>query len=160
MTHNVLITGCSGYLGGTLLASLKSADLPACNTLYGLVRTKEQAEAVKQYGAEPLTLDLQNEERVIKTIVDNKITIIYYLIGVTESEVQVRLIKALAEVKKATGHSVHFLHTSGAKVFSSHAGLPVDRPLYDTDPDLYDIQKNTQAPFPIMGKVIDTLIML
>jgi hypothetical protein len=35
--------------------------------------------------------------------------------------------------------------TTGAKIFSSHAGAPTDRPLLDTDPGLYDIQKKQKA---------------
>lgn len=43
--------------------------------------------------------------------------------------------------------------TTGAKIFSSHAGAPTDRPLLDTEPDLYDIQKAQQALHPIMKQV-------
>lgn len=35
--------------------------------------------------------------------------------------------------------------TSGAKIFSSHAGAPTDRLLFDDEEDLYEIQKN-QVP--------------
>lgn len=48
MPNNILITGGSGYLGGTLLHRLKLAELPTYNTLYALVRTESQAQAVKQ----------------------------------------------------------------------------------------------------------------
>jgi thioester reductase-like protein len=37
--HNILLTGASGYLGGSLLAHWASASLPAHGTLYALVRT-------------------------------------------------------------------------------------------------------------------------
>lgn len=35
--------------------------------------------------------------------------------------------------------------TTGAKLFSSHAGAPTDRLLLDTEPDLYSIQKAQKA---------------
>lgn len=111
-SHRILITGASGYLGGTLLARWKDADLPAYDKLYALVRTDAQAEAVKQYGAEALTFDSRDETAVLKAVVDHKITIVYYLIDAVRSEAQVNFIKALAEVKKATGQEVHFLHVS------------------------------------------------
>lgn len=111
-SHRILVTGASGYLGGTLLARWKDADLPAYDKLYALVRTDAQAEAVKQYGAEALTFDSRDETAVLEAVVDHKITIVYYLIDAVRSEAQVNFIKALAEVKKATGQEVHFLHVS------------------------------------------------
>lgn len=153
MSHNILITGASGYLGGTLLARWSSANLPDYEKLYALTRTEEQAKAVKQYGAEPLTINLKEEASINKTVVDNKITIIYYLIDALNSDVQVHMIKALAQVKKQTGQDVHFLHTTGAKLFSNHSGFPTDRPVSDTDAKLYELQKGSQAPHALMGKV-------
>ncbi|POS73851.1 hypothetical protein DHEL01_v207756 [Diaporthe helianthi] len=144
-SHNILVTGGSGYLGGTLLARWKEADLPAAyDKLYALVRTDAQAEAVKQYGAEPLAFDPQDEAAVRKAVVDRGITIVFYLIHAVSSKAQPNFIRALAEVKKATGLEVHFIHTTGAKVFSPHAGAPADAPLLDTDPGLYSIQKKQE----------------
>lgn len=111
-SHRILITGASGYLGGTLLARWKDAGLTGYDKLYALVRTDAQAEAVGQYGAEPLAFDARDEAAVRKAVVDHKITIVYYLIDPIRSEAQVNFIKALAEVKRATGQEVHFLHVS------------------------------------------------
>lgn len=111
-THNILITGASGYLGGSLLARLKDAGLPAFNNLFALVRTDAQAEAVTQYGAQPLKLDVNDEAAVRAAVVDREITIVYYLIDPIYSTPQVHFIKALAEVKSLTGADVHFLHVS------------------------------------------------
>lgn len=111
--HNILITGASGYLGGTILAQLGSAGLPAHGTVYALVRSEEQAQAVKQYGAEPLTFDTLDAAAVEQHVVDNAISVIYYLIDAINSDAQQHFIRALAEVKQGTGHDVHFLHVSG-----------------------------------------------
>lgn len=58
------------YLGGSLLAQLRNTALPGNETIYALVRSQEQAEAVKEYDVLPFTLDLQDERSVTKNIVD------------------------------------------------------------------------------------------
>ena len=60
-----------------------------------------------------------------------------------------RIIKALAQVKEKTGQDVHFLHMSGAKLFSGFVGHPTDRPLLDAEEQLYDIQKNARGQFEV-----------
>ena len=61
MLHSILLTGVSGYLGGTLLARLHRKELPAHKAIYALVRTKEQYDAVRQYGVEPIYIDLDDD---------------------------------------------------------------------------------------------------
>ncbi|KAI4862192.1 hypothetical protein F4820DRAFT_431129 [Hypoxylon rubiginosum] len=156
MSHNILITGGSGYLGGTLLARIGAAGLPPYGKLYALVRTNEQAAAVKQYGAEPLAFNIQDEATVRDTVLKHGISVVFYLVDPFFSAAQVHFINALAEIKKTTGKDVHFLHTSGAKIFSSHAGAPTDKPLLDNDPHLYDIQKSQKAPIGFMQTPTET----
>lgn len=110
MPHNILITGGSGYLGGTLLARLRAAGLPPYGTLYALVRSDSQADAVAQYGARPLRLDTQDEDAVRAAVIRNDITVVYFLIDAMRSTAQKYFIAALAEVKQKTGQDVHFLH--------------------------------------------------
>jgi len=153
MSHSILITGASGYLGGSLLAHLRPADLPPHSQIFALVRSAAQAEAVKQYGATPLMLDPGDQDSVTKCIVNARITIIYFLVDAINSEFQISMIKALGEVKKQTGQQVHFLHTSGAKLFSEHAGFPTSRPILDTDMNLYDLQKTSRPPHAMLAQV-------
>jgi nucleoside-diphosphate-sugar epimerase len=153
MSHSILITGASGYLGGSLLAQLSRTKLPPHDKLYALVRSDEQAKQVQNYGAEPLQLNLQDEDAVVKSIVDARISIIFFLIDALNSKHQMPMIKALAEVKMQTGQEVHFLHTSGAKIFSEHAGMPTNRELRDTDSEMFNMQKKTVAPHDVMKVV-------
>lgn len=110
MSHNILITGASGYLGGTLLARWASATLPPYKNLYALIRNEDQANAVKQYGAVPLKFDITNEEASCKAVIQYEITIVFFLIDASKADSQVPIIRALADVKKITGKDVHFLH--------------------------------------------------
>lgn len=154
MSHNILITGASGYLGGTLLARWKKANLPPYGKLYALIRSREQGEKVqKLYGAEPLVFNINDHETVTQTIINKEITIVYYLIDAYSAKHQPAFIEGLGEVKRRTGNDVHFLHTTGAKQFSRHAGVSVDQVLLDTDPRLYDIQKGAKSDRAFVAEV-------
>jgi nucleoside-diphosphate-sugar epimerase len=149
MSRSVLITGGSGYLGGTLLAQLKSANLPAYSRLYALIRTDAQAEAVRQYNAEPLTLNLSDPSSIQAAIVDKQISVIFHLFDPRDTTTTGPFIEALGKVKQQTGQDVHFLFTTGAKLFSSHVGAPTDGPMPDTDPEWYSIQKSMVDKCPL-----------
>lgn len=155
MSHNILVTGASGYLGGTLLAHWKDAGLPPYAKLYALVRSEEQREAVTQYGAEALVDNLKDHQTIIQKIIDLQISVVYFLIDAYTSHRQQAMIGALGKVREQTGREVHFLHTGGAKHYSNHAGMPTDRPLFDTDQDLYETLKNTKSPHDMMATVCD-----
>ncbi|KAH5561178.1 hypothetical protein HBI26_193130 [Parastagonospora nodorum] len=156
MSHSILITGASGYLGGSLLAQLNRTKLPPHKTLYALVRSDQQAEQVQKCGAEPLKLNFADENTVVKIIVEANISIIFFLIDALNSTFQLPLIKALGELKRQTGQEVHFLHTSGAKIFSEHAGMPTDRELRDDEEGLFEMQKKVRAPHGMMNLAVQT----
>lgn len=155
MSRNILITGGSGYIGGSLLAELKNTtDLPAHGTIYALVRSKEQAEQVKShYNATPLTLDLDDQSAITATLLEKKISVVFFLINAFNADAQVKFIEALAAVKTQYGVQPHFIHTTGAKLFSSFTGHPTDRVLSDVEEGLYEVQKAAQSKFPPMETV-------
>jgi len=157
MSHTILLTGVSGYLGGSLLALLPDSALPAYKNQFALVRTESQATSARKYGAEPLMFDVKDPEAVRQTVLEHEITIVFFLIDALSAETQGYFISALAEVKAKLGGAVdvHFLHTSGAKIFSSHAGAPTDAALLDTRPDLYAVQKAQRPPVALLQPAID-----
>jgi uncharacterized protein YbjT (DUF2867 family) len=110
MSANVLITGASGYLGGSLVAALQKAELPAHGTIFALVRKEEQAVAVKEAGLAPLQFDTSDAAAIEKAVLDNDISVVFWLIDAFQADAQLHFIRALAKLKAATGTEVHFLH--------------------------------------------------
>ena len=155
MAPNILITGGSGYLGGSLLTQLQTVrDLPPHGNIYALTRTPEQAEKTKKfYNAIPLELNLDDQDNITRTLLASEISVVFLLIDARASTYAIRFIRALGIVQKKLGVQTHFLQTSGAKMFSSHAGAPTDPPLSDADERLYDIQKNLRPPHESMQVV-------
>jgi nucleoside-diphosphate-sugar epimerase len=126
MSRNILITGVSGYLGGTLLNSLPTANLPPHGEIYALVRTAEQAEAVKDYGVKPLLFNAYDSAAVEENVVRHSISIVFWLVDALGVDAQTYFIQALAKVKRETGLEVHFLlvcffrHSAGRCYFWEH----------------------------------------
>ena len=112
MSHRILLTGVSGYLGGTLLAHIAHSNLPTYDKLYALVRNDVQADAIKRYGAEPVNFNVKDEDAVRSAVLDHGITIVFFLIDAASAVSQGFFIKALAELKSITGEDVFFLHVS------------------------------------------------
>lgn len=119
MEQNVLITGGSGYLGGDLLAHIARTQLPQ-HKLYALVRTDDQANAVKQYGAEPLSFSPRDPIAVRDAVLNHRLNVIFYLIDSRDSTGQVNFIKALAELKASTGQEVHILHVCAPNLIGKY----------------------------------------
>lgn len=154
MPRNVLITGGSGYLGGSLLAELKKTDLPPHGTIYALVRSDDQAEKVKaHHNAIPIALDLEDQSLITAALLEKQISVVFHLISAVSADSQEKFVQGLGKVKEQLGVETHFLHTSGAKIFSSFAGHPADRVLSDADDGLYEIQKNATPQLPLFQQV-------
>ncbi|KAL7953521.1 hypothetical protein V8C34DRAFT_320980 [Trichoderma compactum] len=156
--HSILLTGASGYLGGSILAQLHnpssgSTELPAHDKIYALVRRDAQAQAVREYGAEPASFDPGDETAIESFVLERKVSVVVWLIDVVSVERQTLFIRALAKLRQQTGKE-----TSGAKIFSGLAGAPTDKPLLDTDHELFEIQseQQTRAPFPAFQKAVST----
>ena len=114
MAQNILLTGVSGYLGGSLLTRLRDEPtaLPPHGTIYALVRTEEQAKAVKDYGAEPLFFNPRDASAVEANVLEKRISVVFWLIDAANSEAQIHFIEALAKLKQQTGVDGHLLHVS------------------------------------------------
>ena len=69
MTTNLLLTGASGYIGGTLLESLR-ADFPALK-VFALVRTDAQSSAVSSKGCTPVVAALDDAAALKELVVQN-----------------------------------------------------------------------------------------
>ncbi|KAM0700229.1 hypothetical protein Q7P35_011949 [Cladosporium inversicolor] len=81
MAPNILLTGVSGYLGGTLLNEWKTSGPGNHGEISALIRNDEQAKEVAVYSVESLVISPKDEVSIVKALVDREITIVYYLIG-------------------------------------------------------------------------------
>ena len=60
----IFITGASGYIGGSVAQKLIKTGL----RVRGLVRTKENADALSRLGVEPVVGDLNDADLLIREV--------------------------------------------------------------------------------------------
>ncbi|KAJ4477469.1 NAD-P-binding protein [Lentinula aciculospora] len=153
----VLLTGASGYLGGSLLVYLlHKFDLEFRNVkLFTLVRKAEQVDKVLQLGGNvnPLIGDVQDAERMKNLIIENFVSIVIETVDARQFAVAQPFIEALSVVKERHNVPVHFIHTSGAKMFSSHVGVDQSNFLND-DGEVYSTIAGLDTRHPVMKQFV------
>ncbi|KAF9073407.1 hypothetical protein BDP27DRAFT_1216127, partial [Rhodocollybia butyracea] len=153
----ILLTGASGYLGGSVLVHLLTKfDLEANKIkLYTLVRKTEQVTKVHELGGNvtPLVGDVQDGETMKELIVSNSISVVIETVDARQFAVAEPCIEALAIVKEKLNVPVHFVHTSGAKMFSSHVGMDQSGFLND-DGDVYGTVSALNTTHPVMKQFV------
>ena len=100
----IFITGASGYIGGSIAQKLIKTGM----RVRGLVRTKENADALSKLGVEPVVGDLNDTDLLIREVklADGVIN----AASADHSESVQALIKGLE------GSSKPFIHTSGSSI--------------------------------------------
>ena len=154
----VLLTGSSGYIGGSILTQLLESRDPNIKdiTISCLVRRQEQADLLSStYGERVnpvLFADLDDSETIIDVASKHDIVInttLGYHPGSAAS-----LVLGLAKQKATTGKDVFMLHTSGT---SNLADQPVSKKYLEKDPDrvfsdhddiyAYEHERNAMQPY-------------
>ncbi|KAL4941810.1 hypothetical protein BDV06DRAFT_212377 [Aspergillus oleicola] len=114
MAQKILLTGATGYVGGTVLSTLlESEDSVVQNAkISALVRSEGQAQTLRAKGVDTIVLSDSNNGPAIAEIASNYDIVINGASGF-ELGLSMALIEGLAERKKKLGTEVHYIHTSG-----------------------------------------------
>ncbi|KAI4946854.1 hypothetical protein J4E91_007026 [Alternaria rosae] len=162
MTSNtppqILLTGSTGYIGGTILTHLLNSSSPTLSaaTITCLIRGPERAATLSStYGARvrPVVYkDLDDLEATTATASQHDI-VINTTLGFHTPSVQA-LLRGLAQRKASTGRDVWMIHTSGT---SNLADQPISRKWVEEEPerefddakdDIYGYEKRREALHP------------
>ena len=135
-TPRILLTGATGYIGGTILTNLLSSSSPALSsaTITCLVRGSDRAEKLTNtYGERVHSIvykDLDDVEATIAAAAEHDI-VINTTLGFHLPSAQA-LVRGLAKRKASTGRDVWMIHTSGT---SNLADQPYSGKWVDKDPE-------------------------
>ncbi|KAI5460982.1 hypothetical protein BGZ63DRAFT_357527 [Mariannaea sp. PMI_226] len=108
----ILITGATGYIGGSVLTEILKSPISQNVSISVLVRREDQAEILREHGVIPIIFrdldDLATLEQV-----SSDFDVVINSANSFHPTSAVALIKGLAKRKEKTGAEVHFIHTSG-----------------------------------------------
>lgn len=151
----VLITGVTGYIGGSILSHLQSSANQAIRDLQisVLVRNDSRAEYFSSVGFKVYTIQDLDDVDAIKAAASEHDVVIHTASGYHTASARA-LIQGLGMRKKLNSDAnLYYIHTSGT---SNLADRPISqtyaesRTFSDKDSDIYDYLKkrNTIEPYP------------
>lgn len=154
----ILLTGATGYIGGSILTALLNSSNPALQSagpITCLLRGADRAAVLSStYGdrVKPvLYRDLDDVETATAVAAEHDI-VIHTTVGSHPASAQA-LVRGLAQRKASTGREVWMIHTSGT---SNVGDMPITKPEVpmrkwdDAVDDVYGFEKELEAlePYP------------
>ncbi|KAF4955410.1 hypothetical protein FGADI_4590 [Fusarium gaditjirri] len=158
-TPRIIITGATGYVGGSVLSAILSN--PALPKLFitALVRTQSQASTLSALPVITLLFtDLDDADFLIKVASTHDI-IIHAANGYHIPSAQA-FIHGLAQRKQQTGREVHYIHNSGTSNFGDRPVSKVytkERVFSDKD-DVYAYEKMRDGIEPYHQRTADVTV--
>ncbi|KIW16547.1 hypothetical protein PV08_03735 [Exophiala spinifera] len=111
-TPRILVTGATGYIGGSVLSEILQSPAVEAGSVSALVRRPDQAEVLLAHGVTPVLFkhldDLETMEKVARDF-----DVVINCANGFHASSAVALITGLSKRKEKTGKQVHFIHTSG-----------------------------------------------
>lgn len=151
----ILLTGATGYIGGTILSQLIKSEHPALQSITCIVRGQDRITKLQKVYGDRVKAELYDSlddiDRTIEVASQHDIVINTTLGWHPESTIA--LIHGLAKRKQVTGKDVFMIHTSGT---SNLADRPftenyVETRIFDDfEDDVYGFEKAADAtdPYP------------
>ncbi|KAE8451665.1 hypothetical protein EG329_003122 [Mollisiaceae sp. DMI_Dod_QoI] len=157
MSHNILVTGAAGYIGGSVVAELLSRTSSSTKgaTVFAAVRSEEQVQSLSEHGISAIQLDLHNETATMAAVISNEIDIIIHTASSAVPSHVSNLIKALGRRRQIGGKETYFIHSSILTMFGEDAGWPSGE-VRDIDP-LFEQEKQLGTDHP--GRATDITVV-
>ncbi|KAM5349388.1 hypothetical protein ACJ41O_005893 [Fusarium nematophilum] len=115
MPHpKALLTGATGFIGGSVLAQILSSTDPKIRELEitAIVREKEQADLLAQHGIDARLFNGLDDSEQLRSIASEFDIVLHCAPGQHTSSAEA-LILGLGDSQKKTGRQTHYIHTTG-----------------------------------------------
>ncbi|KAL2789365.1 hypothetical protein BJX66DRAFT_326440 [Aspergillus keveii] len=161
LTTRFLVTGATGYIGGSVLTEILQSPPIANASVSALVRRADQAEILHEHGVTPILFkgldDLPALEEIAR---DFDIVINCALASHTESAIA--MIKGQARRRERTGKEVHFIHTSGTSNLADYpiSGKYIEPRIFtDRDDDIFAYLKSREEMATYAQRTTDIAVI-
>jgi len=152
----ILLTGATGFIGGSILDTLLASDAPALRsaTITCLLRDAKRAEKLTSHYGDRVKLaeykDLDDVEATVHYASQHDI-VINTTLGFHQASA-VALVKGLGKRREETGRDVWMIHTSGTSNLAdtpftktwTDQQYPEGREFDDTSTDVYGYEKERE----------------
>ncbi|KAK5634724.1 hypothetical protein RRF57_010437 [Xylaria bambusicola] len=159
----VLITGVTGYIGGSILSQLLSSTQVKNNLRISvLTRKDDRARSFASLGVNVYTLNDLNDSEAIKQAASENDVVIHTASGF-HTESAKNLIEGLGARKRQNAQAdVYYIHTSGTSNLADH---PISKTYFesrifsDKDQDIYSYLKMREAGEPYAQRTTDLAVV-
>ncbi|OGE56666.1 hypothetical protein PENARI_c003G08871 [Penicillium arizonense] len=144
----ILLTGATGYIGGSVLATLKSSQHENIQNaqIDVLLRGEERGALFDSFGVQVIPFQSLDETDFIRKL-SSDYDVIINTASAFHTESAKAMISGLGDRQSKTGQKTHFIHTSGTSSIGDH---PISKTYIETnelhdDENIYEYQRTREA---------------
>ncbi|KAF5529019.1 NAD dependent epimerase dehydratase family [Fusarium mexicanum] len=158
-TQRILITGATGYVGGSVLTTILSNPHLAKLPITALVRTQSQASTLSSLPITPLLFSNLDDTDFLTGVASAHDIVIHAANGYHVPSAQA-FIGGLTQRKSQTGHDVHYIHNSGTSNFGDRPVSKTysEKRVFSDKDDVYAYEKMREAVEPYHQRTADVSV--
>ncbi|KAH9230260.1 hypothetical protein K456DRAFT_1752451 [Colletotrichum gloeosporioides 23] len=160
-SQKLLITGATGYIGGTVLTQLLNSTVPGINSLSfsALIRHQSQADILAEKGIQSIMFNGLDDTAIIRQAAADHDVIVHIANSFHKASAEAML-QGLHDRKAKTGKTGIFIHTSGT---SNVADFPITKKYRGTrvfadKEDILSYEKSLDLQEPYQNRSVDIFV--
>ncbi|KAE9580179.1 hypotheticall protein [Colletotrichum fructicola] len=160
-SQKLLITGATGYIGGTVLTQLLNSTVPGIISLSfsALIRHQSQADILAEKGIQSIIFNGLDDTEIIRQAAADHDVIIHIANSFHKASAEAML-QGLHDRKAKTGKTGIFIHTSGT---SNVADFPITKKyrgtrVFDDKEDIFSYEKSLDLQEPYQNRSVDIFV--